>query len=85
MRTFLGTTVFVLCLFAGCGSSGGTVGSPDARPRTDVPVQPQDSGASVCDEVTMGEHYCIINPGSSVGNGTVVARQNPVLYQTCKQ
>ena len=85
MRTILGTSVLVLCLFGGCGSNG-TTGSPDAaRPRPDVAVQAQDSGATVCDEASMGEHYCIINPPGSVGNGTVVARQNPVSYQTCKQ
>jgi hypothetical protein len=85
MRTILRTTVLALSLFGGCGSNG-TTGSPDAaKERPDLATQPQDSGATVCDEATMGEHYCIINPPSSVGNGTVVARQNPVPYQTCKQ
>jgi hypothetical protein len=85
MRTFLGTTVLALCLFGGCGSNGGSGGSPDAHVRPEVTPPPQDSGVIACDETTMGEHYCIINPTSSVGNGTVVARQNPVAYQSCKQ
>jgi predicted small lipoprotein YifL len=84
MRTILGTTVLVLCLFAACGSNG--PGSPDApKQRSEVSTQAQEAGATMCDEATMGEHYCIINPPSSIGNGTVVARQNPVPYQTCKQ
>ena len=44
-------------------------------------VQPNGPDAG-CDEDVMGESYCIINsPG---GNGTPVARQNPVPYASCK-
>ena len=85
MRTILRTTVLALSLFGGRGSNGTTGSADAAKERPDLAPRAQDSGATVCDEATMGEHYCIINPGSSVGNGTVVARQNPVLYQTCKQ
>jgi hypothetical protein len=50
-------------------------------PDESVAPPPIDNPDAGCDEDAMGEHYCIINsPG---GNGTRVARQNPVPYQSC--
>jgi hypothetical protein len=70
-----------------CGSSS-TPSTPDARPpRTDTAVQPTPTGGidAGCDEDAVGENGCIINPADpSVGGGTVVTRQNPVPYSTCK-
>jgi len=78
MRTILGTIVLALSLSA-CGSGGGSAPRDAGRERQ----VPNDVASQGCDEATMGEDYCIRNsPG---GNGTVVARQNPVPYQTCKQ
>ncbi|MGB8295671.1 MAG: hypothetical protein WCG85_09625 [Polyangia bacterium] len=85
-------------LLVGCGSGGsrtqvdapveptqyseaGTTAPADA-PDTVSPSEP-DAGA-VCDEDAMGESYCIINPGTTVGGGTPVARLNPAPYQTCR-
>lgn len=83
MRTILGSLAFSFVVCGGCGSN--TTSSPDARQKPETTGVLPDAADCVCDEVTMGEHYCIINPCGNVGNGTVVARQNAVPYQTCKQ
>ena len=64
---------------------------PDAGPtaQPDVPVagsctQPDAGPGEGCDEDAMGVDYCIKNPGTTVGGGTPVARQNPPNYQTCR-
>ena len=55
----------------------------DAGAAEDTSLSPIDTGTDPgCDEATLGEDYCIRNfPG---GNGTPVARQKPVPYQSCK-
>jgi len=97
-RQWIGGVLMALAL-AACGSSNNTPPDtrPYSRPETnasagvdtgisdtniaDAGVQPNDPDAG-CDEDAMGENYCIINsPG---GNGTTVARQNPVPYASCK-
>jgi hypothetical protein len=82
-------------LLGGCGSGGthldapvppsdsGVSASPDAPAAASCP-QPDASLGANCDEDAMGVDYCIINPGTTVGGGTPVARQNPVPYPTCK-
>jgi len=64
---------------------------PDTGPTPppDVPVagsctQPDAGPGEGCDEDAMGVDYCIKNPGTTVGGGTPVARQNPPNYQTCR-
>jgi hypothetical protein len=53
-----------------------------------VPVGPVDADSvptSTCNEDAMGEHFCIVNPGTNVGGGTVVARIQPTMDPfTCK-
>ena len=55
----------------------------DAPASEDVSPSSIDTGTDPsCDEATLGEDYCIRNsPG---GNGTPVAQQKPVSYQSCK-
>ncbi len=84
-------------LLAGCGS-GTSGGKTDAyigdRPDTSV-TTPVDTAPTLydtapagpdagCDEDAMTVNGCIINPPGTPGGGTVVARQNPASWQTCK-
>jgi hypothetical protein len=86
-------------LLGGCGSSGKQADTyvpppppPDAGvtalPDTAVAVSCPELDASVvaadadCDEDALGVDWCIKN--SAGGGGTVVTRQNPVPYGTCK-
>jgi len=95
-RQWIGGLLLALML-AGCGSSGkNPVDTSPVQPTdtsiahpvdTNVAdggsVQPVDADPGVgCDEDAMGEDYCIRN--STGGNGTAVARQKPVPYQSCK-
>jgi hypothetical protein len=100
MRRTMMTGLLGGLLMAGCSSGGGdtpdaaygrpevsTTIVPDAPPietPVDGLVASGPETGSACDEQTMGEDYCIRNPGTSVGGGTKVSRQNPVLYSTCR-
>lgn len=50
---------------------------PDAPPSPGPEVDAESVPLSTCDEAVKGEHFCIINPGTSVGGGTIVARLPP--------
>lgn len=49
----------------------------DAPPSPGPEVDAESVPLSTCDEAVKGEHFCIINPGTSVGGGTIVARLPP--------
>jgi len=84
-------------LLGSCGSGGKTAVDtlpPPPPPDTGVSISPDaqvscpavDSGAvsvdTACDEDALGVDWCIKN--SAGGGGTIVTRQNPVDYNTCK-
>jgi len=84
-------------LLVGCGSSGTSADarppSPPSPPDADVSTQPEVQVPVSCPEPDAGvaadcgedENSCIINPpGPAVGGGTIVTRQNPANYNTCK-
>jgi hypothetical protein len=90
--------LFCGLLLGGCGSGNKQVDAPvqpvqypDAGPTTQADgsgagstTQPDAGLGEGCDEDAMGVDYCIKNPGTTVGGGTPVARQNPPNYQTCR-
>ncbi len=99
MRRILTTGLLGGLLLAGCSSGTNNTPDAYVRPDVsmEIPDGPVSSGGidspplgtgpevgSTCDEDAMGEDYCIRNPGTSVGGGTKVTRQNPVPYLTCK-
>jgi hypothetical protein len=94
------TSLLAGLLLAGCGSGRKAqvdappdhaplwdAGAPDQSDvgmaiQADAPSPARGPDAAGCDEDALGENYCIINsPG---GNGTIVTRQNPVNYSSCK-
>jgi hypothetical protein len=87
-------------LLGGCGSSktqvdayfpplpppdAGVPTPPDAPAAVSCPELDASVGADAdCDEDAMGTDWCIKNWPPNVGGGTIVTRQNPVDYNTCK-
>jgi hypothetical protein len=59
--------------------------TPDARLVVSCPEPDASASADAdCDEDAMGTDWCIKNWPSNVGGGTIVTRQEPVNYNTCK-
>lgn len=87
-QLILGIAALVIGMSPGCGSNGST--GSDTRPPVfqdggDMAVLPLPNPDGGCDDSAAGQNYCIINPGDGRGGGTVITRQNPASYLTCKQ
>jgi hypothetical protein len=89
----LGICACILGLLAvnGCSSSGNSVDTrPTVTQHDDAAISGVEAGppagpdASCGDDSAAGVSLCIINPPDNRGGGTIVTRQNPVPYQTCK-
>lgn len=88
-QSVLGIAALILGTSLGCGSSDNS--SPDMGHRPDAgDAAPVSSGSGCGNDDSSASVSCrILNPppddgGIAVGGGTIVTRQNPVNYLTCK-
>lgn len=81
-------SILATLVVTGCGSNGNSVDTgPPQRNDAALSVEagpPAGPDAGCGDDSAAGISCGIINPPDNRGGGSIVTRQNPVPYQTCK-